>query len=127
MLEFNNIDEIKRFYNKESNTYIFKEGDTYLNIKFNFNLNINSNIDARNIDAMDIKAWNIDAMDIKARNIDAEDIIAGAIKARNITYYALCIAYSILDCNSIIGKRTNHIEYCLDNSVIIRGDIKKDD
>ena len=42
------------------------------------------NINAWNIDAGNIDAWNINAGDIDARNIDAWNINAGDINARNI-------------------------------------------
>src|SRR4030042_376377 len=49
------------------------------NIKGDFNLKVAGNIDAMDIDAMDIDAGNIDAMDINAMDIDA-----GNIDARDI-------------------------------------------
>jgi len=49
-----------------------------------FDLKVNGNIDAGDINAMDINAWNINAMDIDARNIDAWDINARNIDAWDI-------------------------------------------
>ena len=58
-------------------------------IKGYYNLKVAGNIDAWDINAMDIdarniNAWNIDAGNINARNIDAWNIDAGNIDAWNI-------------------------------------------
>lgn len=98
---FNNLEEIQKYYDKETNTYIFKENDIFIDtIIFNFTLEVNANIRSGNIRAWDIKAFdiratnisclNIMAIDIDARNIDcinltAKDIIALNIDALNIT------------------------------------------
>ena len=98
---FNNLKEIQKYYDKETNTYIFKENDIFIDtIIFNFTLEVNANIRGGNIRAWDIKAFdiratnisclNIMAIDIDARNIDcinliAKDIIALNIDALNIT------------------------------------------
>lgn len=100
--EFNNLEEIKKYYDKETNTYIFKEDGEYIDlVVFNFDLDVKANIDsmdikARNINALDIKANNIIAYNIIAYNINAFDINTFDIKAlnninaKNIIYYALC-------------------------------------
>ena len=86
--EFNNIDEIEKYYDKESNTYIFKEDGEYIDlIEFNFDLSITSNIIAFNINACDINAGDINALDINARNIDVLNINARNIDARDIYAY----------------------------------------
>lgn len=78
--EFNGLDEIQKYYDEETNTYIFKENDEYIDlIIFNFNLEVNANIKAydihaRNINGRDIKVGNIRAWAIKANNIDAYDL-----------------------------------------------------
>ena len=98
---FNSLEEIQKYYDKETNTYIFKENDIFIDtIIFNFTLEVNANIRGGNIRAWDIKAFdiratnisclNIMAIDIDARNIDcinltAKDIIALNIDALNIT------------------------------------------
>lgn len=98
---FNSLKEIQKYYDKETNTYIFKENDIFIDtIIFNFTLEVNANIRGGNIRAWDIKAFdiratnisclNIMAIDIDARNIDcinltAKDIIALNIDALNIT------------------------------------------
>ena len=145
MITFNSIEDLKKYYHKESNTYVFNE-----DVKFNFNLMIDSsliahnidarniiahnidawnikahNIDARNIkagniDALDIKVGNIDALDIDARNIKAGDIKAWNIDARNIAYYAVCVAYNSFSCESVKGGRRNSTHTCLDGDIVIR-------
>ena len=93
---FNNLEEIQKYYDKETNTYIFKENDIFIDtIIFNFTLEVNANIRAWDIKAFDIRTTNIScsnimAIDIDARNIDcinltAKDIIALNIDALNIT------------------------------------------
>lgn len=93
---FNSLEEIQKYYDKETNTYIFKENDKYIDVViFNFTLEINANIRGGDIRALDIRAVNIScsniiALDIDARNIDcinltAKDIIALDIDALNIT------------------------------------------
>ena len=112
--EFSNLDEMKKYYDKNTNTYIFKENGKYIDlVGFNFNLRIASNIDARDIYACDITAINIDAhniyahniiaVNIKANNIDARDIDAYNIDAHNIDandIYAINIEY-------IVGYKNN--------------------
>ena len=40
--EFNSLDEIQKYYNEETSTYIFKENDEYIDLViFNFNLEVN--------------------------------------------------------------------------------------
>lgn len=93
--EFNNLDEIQKYYDNQTNTYIFKENGEYIDlVVFNFDLDVEANINACDIDALDIKAhnihaWNIDARyidtkNIKANNINAYDIYANNINAWNI-------------------------------------------
>ena len=145
MIEFNKKEEIEKYYDKETNTYIFSENNVRLSIKFNFKLDVNASINARNIDAWNIKARNIDARNIDARNInalninarninafnidawniDARNIKALNINARNINawnieYYAVCVAYRNLKCHSIEGTRENSIHICLDNPIEIK-------
>ena len=83
--EFNSIEEIKKYYDKKTNTYIFKEDGEYINlIKFNFNLNIASSIDAKDIESHNIHALDINACDINAWNINAHDIFACNVHAWDI-------------------------------------------
>ena len=115
MKEFNSIEELKPYYVEEMNTYVFEE-----EVKFNFNLIVSSNIVAEGINALDIKAFDIKAWNIKALDIKALDIRALNIEANNIEYYAFCIAYRSLVCESIEGRRHNSIHRCLDNDIVIR-------
>lgn len=143
---FNNLEEIEKYYNKETNTYIFKEDDNWIKlVEFNFDLKIYSDIKAWNIGARNISAWsikasnidaldihalninakNIDALDIRANNIEANDIIASDIKAKNIhanniNFDAVCISYENIICKSISGSRENAKYLTLDGEVIIK-------
>ena len=120
---FNSLDEIQKYYDKESNAYIFKENGKYINIvAFNFNLNVESNIDAQDIKAQSINAININASDISAWNIiagdiNAENINAQRINANNISYYAVCYAYENIKCKSIKGRKHNSKHFVLDGSI----------
>ena len=88
---FNNLKEIKKYYNRKTNTYDFsnKKGHSLEKVILNFDLNVESDIiacdisapsiTAKNITAWDITAWEINACDIKCVNINA-----GMIKARDI-------------------------------------------
>ena len=143
MLVFNNLDEMKRYFNERNNTYEFiNENGERENIKINFDLITKANIKAGDITAQDIDAWNITARDIDAGNITARDIDAGNITARdinaqdidawnitaqdikswnidalNISYYAVCFAYDIFKCESVQGRRENAKHFCLDNEI----------
>lgn len=123
--EFNNLEEIQKYYNKETNTYVFKEDDEYIDLViFNFDLDIKANIDACDINARDINAWNIESCDINAININAYDIIADDInaydiKANNIIYFAVCFAYENIKCKSIKGRRENAEHFVLDGKIEI--------
>ena len=134
MKVFNNLEEMKPYYNEETNTYIFSENNRLIDIKIDFDLNIECNINARNINALDIKARDIQALyikalDIKARNIKALDIKAcninsGNIKACDIeacNINALDIkARETFVCESIEGRRENSKYFCLDSEVVIK-------
>ena len=79
MLVFKNIEEMKPYYNAETNTYEFKENDRMLDISIEFDLDCLANIEAR-----DIKAKNITALYIKSDNLDAYDIIAENVEVREL-------------------------------------------
>ena len=133
--EFNSLEEIQKYYDEKSNTYIFKENGDYIDlIVFNFDLDIDANIDAWCIDALNvsaanIKAYDIDTRDLHALNIDAWDvyawdieacnIAAENIKARNISYFAVCFAYDNIKCKSIKGSRENSKHFVLDGKLDI--------
>ena len=131
MKVFNNLKEMKPYYNEEINTYIFSENNRLIDIKIDFDLNIeSSNIEAGNIDAWDIEAGNINSWDINAQdinacciyafNIKALDINAGNINANKISFNAVCFAYKTFVCESIEGRRENSKYFCLDSDVVIK-------
>ena len=136
--EFYSIEEIEKYYDKETNTYVFKENEEYIDsVVFNFDLDINAhiyansinawnisvwdikayNIDALNINAWDIKSFDIKAWDINAKNINAWDINANDINADNISYYAVCFAHKNIKCKSIKGRRKNAKHFVLDGKL----------
>ena len=133
--EFNSLEEIEKYYDEKSNTYIFKESGTYIDlVVFNFDLKIRANISAVNIEAHNIYAWDInagdikagdiDAVNIKANNIDCGNIEAINIKALDINYFAVCFAYYNIKCKSIKGKRNNAKHFVLDGNLeVIENDI----
>ena len=123
--EFNSLEEIKKYYDKKTNTYIFEEdGQVIELIKFNFDLNIKSNINAWNINARNINAWDIKAGDINAgyinaRNINAWDINSLSIVADTIIYFAVCFAHFYIRCISIKGRISNAKHFVLDGEIKI--------
>ena len=91
--EFNNINELQKYYDKETNAYVFKEDEDYIELViFNFDLIIQENI----------YAW-----DIEACNINAKDI----------NYYAVCYAYENIKCKSIKGRKRNAKHFVLDGKM----------
>ena len=81
--EFYSLDEIQKYYDETTNTYVFKEGMYYIDlVVFNFNLDVDANISANNI-----KAWGIKANNIDAHNIDSYDTVAKNINACGINAY----------------------------------------
>lgn len=88
--EFNSLEEIEKYYDEETNTYVFKENNQFIDlVMFNFDLNVKAdisawNIKAYNIDALDIKANDIIAWNINACNINTWDIRSWNINAKNI-------------------------------------------
>ena len=131
--EFNSLDEIQKYYDEKSNTYIFKENGAYIDlVVLNFDLDVEANIDAGcikalNINAINIKAWNIYTKDLDAYDIVAWDVYsldiyacnieAYNIKARNISYFAVCFAYENIKCKSIKGRRENAKHFVLDGKL----------
>ena len=57
--EFNSIDEIEKYYDEKTNTYIFTEDEEYIDLKLD--LNAEANIDVKNIVAIDANGnrWHI--------------------------------------------------------------------
>ena len=111
--EFNSLEEIEEYYDKETNTYIFKEYGEHINLViFNFDLNVDANIEAYNINAFDIHVRDINAYYIKANDIYANNINANHIKAHNI--YALDIKVKNIIANDITAGDINawNIDAC---------------
>lgn len=82
--KFNNLEEIKKYYVPESNTYMFEENGAYLNVVFMFDVNVDSNIFANNIKAKDIECLEISTVDIDAYDIKAYRLIAYNIEALTV-------------------------------------------
>ena len=128
---FNSLDEIQKYYDEESNTYIFKEYGIYINlVVFNFDLNVKSNICAWNVYGKSINVLNIDAKDIyvgylNANDIKAHDINTFNINANNINYYAVCYAYNNIKCKSIKGRKYNSKHFVLDGHIYIDGSMER--
>ena len=108
--EFNSLEEIQKYYDVKSNTYVFIENGDYINnVVFNFDLKVRANISAVDINAHNINAYDIDAGDIiagyidvfniNAKNIDAYNIDALNIKAGDID--AVNIKVNNIDCGNI--------------------------
>ena len=118
---FNNLEEIQKYYDKETNTYIFKENDIFIDtIIFNFTLEVNANIIGG-----DIRAWDIKAFDIKAVNISCSNIMAIDIDARNID----CINITAKDITALdidalnITARNINVNNIFAKSIDARGEI----
>ena len=135
--QFDNLKEIQKYYDKNTNTYVFVKNKEYIEVVvFGFDLNVEANIDAYDIEALDINAWNINACNInanniKARNINAIDIDAcninaDNISANNISYHAVCFAYDSIKCKSIKGRRKNSKHFVLDGELVVEEDEKED-
>ena len=113
--EFNNLEEIQKYYDEESNTYLFKEDDKYIDVVIlNFDLQVKSHIAAFDINAKNMEVWNIDASNIKANNIIAYEIDICNIDACDIKSYSIdaCTIKSCsletydIRCGKIIVKQT---------------------
>ena len=144
---FNSLEEIEKYYDKKSNTYIFMEDGSMIdNVILNFDLKAAANIDAFNITGKTINVHNIKANDISAQSILALDIYAwdicakkiiacdiraldmttcyiyaNNIRARNITYYGVCCAYNSIKCKSIEPAAINAQHF------VLTGDLKVED
>ena len=102
MITINNLEEMKKYYDKQTNTYVFDD-----DVEFIIDIKVES----------DIKAWDIKALDINACNINACDIDAYNINANDIKYCAYCIAYHTFKCKSAKSSRDNSICKCLDSEI----------
>lgn len=124
--EFNNIEEIKKYYDLKRDAYVFKENNKFIDlVVFNFDLDIKADIIAHDIKACNITAYDIDVWDINANYIEAdwvfaEDINVIGIKAYSIHYNAICFAYNNIECALIKGSRENAKHLTLDGKIIIK-------
>lgn len=112
MIEINNQEELKKYYDEKTNTYIFED-----DVRFNYDIVTPCNINARNIysdniiaapninaddivsrciEVTDIIAKNIYSLYIYANNINVHNIVADDIFADDISYYEYCIAFGRL-------------------------------
>ena len=118
--EFNSLEEIQKYYDGDTNTYIFKENGSYIDlVVLNFDLDVESNIDAGCIDALNINAVNIKAWDVYTRDLNAYDIVAWSIYACNIEAYNIFV-YDNIKCKSIKGRRENAKHFVLDGKLEIK-------
>ena len=139
--EFESLEEIQKYYDKETNTYVFEENGYYIDlVVFNFNLNIDANIEAfdikahditaNDINVNDIKVWNINvrniiAYDIKthdiiANDIYAHDINAWDINAKDISYFSVCFARGNIKCRSIKSNYPNAKHFVLNGELEVK-------
>ena len=115
--QFDSLEEIQKYYDKNTNTYVFVENEEYIEVVvFDFDLNVEANIEAYDIEACDINVWNINACNINANNIKARDIEACDINAWNINAYNIkagdIITGDISACNIEAGDiSANNISY----------------
>lgn len=141
---FKNLEEMKNYFNEETKSYKFFENGKLLDIKIRFNLAVNcdiraGNIDAYNLDvmniscwdlkagnieAMNITCWNLKAGDILARDIDASNIDAYDIKAHDINFYAVCFAHKDIFCKSITGRHEKSKYFSLNGDIFTVEKIK---
>ena len=128
MIVINTQEELEALIDNNNNIIINDDLMLICNIEINANIkaeNINAmDIEARDIIAEDINAVNIKAWDIEAENINAEDIEAWNIEAvdinaLNISYYAVCFAYTSINCKSIKGSHDNSKHFALDGEITI--------
>ncbi|MDD6879916.1 MAG: hypothetical protein PUD59_06855 [bacterium] len=107
--EFHNLDEIQKYYDEKSNTYVFKENDEYIDlVVLNFDLEVQANIEAK-----DIKGKDIMVQELNARDITAEDIEAWNIMARDI--HADDIFASDMDVRDINARDIEALDISADN------------
>ena len=131
MITIKNKEEMKEYYVKETNAYVFEDDVEFLcDIEVEANIGA-YDIKARNIDTNDIIAndirvckietFNIYAKNINAFNIKAHNIMANNINANDISYYAVCVSHNYIFCNSIKGRHRNSKHFVLDGELIVGG------
>lgn len=100
---------------------LIKNGVLHINgdIEIAFNgFNIDAYLKCKNIYSKDFNR------NIKCGNIKCGNIYCGNIDARHINYYAFCIAYENINCNSISGRRENSFHKCLNGKLTIKDHTK---
>lgn len=126
--QFNNLEEIQEYYDRSTNTYVFKENGSYIDLViFEFNLEVDSSVDAWDIKAWNIKAHEIFSRDINAavvnvHNIYARNIVAWSIIAENISYHAVCFAREDIKCRSICSLIPNAKHFVLKGKLEIESE-----
>ena len=106
--EFKWIDEIDKYYDEKSNTYVFKEGDKYIDLVIiNFDLYVDADIEACDLECMDIKARYLDVMDLNALKVEADTVNAHTIKAYKIECDNLIYRSKYSESKHIICKSIN--------------------
>ena len=109
MITIKNEKQMKKYYEKKVNAYVFND-----NVEFLCDVNVRANISARDINAYKIRARNIRARNIKADNITAYDI----------SYYAVCCAENNIECNSIEAINPNSKHFVLKGELVVKGEKK---
>ena len=112
--KFYNLEEIKKYYIPEINTYMFEENGVYLNVAFMFDLEVDANIFANNIKAKDITCLelstvNLDVYDIKASRLIVNNIEALTVNVRDKLVYSgeINIKYSI-NCGKLLYNKLSN-------------------
>lgn len=121
---FKNLEEIAKYYNEDTCTYVFKEGGSYIDrVVFKFELEVEANIDANIIEALDIKAWDINAYSVYASDMNVRDIIATEIKADNIYAFDVNVDWLIA---KDVDVRDAKIDNLVCDNLIVNNIIAKD-
>lgn len=149
MIEITNKEQLKHYYIKEINAYVFDDNiDISIDLTIDssiYALNINSKkldvldinasnissheinaayINAKNINAKIINSTKIDALDINVEYISVSDyIMAWHINAKNIEYGAFCCTYMGICCDTL--KKSNNAYPCItrEGDIIVAGKI----
>ena len=106
--EFKRIDEIDKYYDKETNTYVFREGEKYIDsVIIDFDLYVDANIEACDLECMDIEAQYIDVMDLDALKVKADTVDAHTIKAYKVECDNLIYRSKYSEIKHVICKSIN--------------------
>lgn len=92
MIIINNLNQLKKYYDKKYNVYEITDENEYLtDVKLIFDLDVEADFRCGNLDAKDI---NVHGYSIEAENINANVIYAKEIDAKNINCHTIS-AYSV--------------------------------